>query len=189
MHIEIISGSPRQESVSYRLALHLEKYITTNTQHGVGIIDVREWSLPLLQQQVYTHPSQAPAELQPMVNRMLDADAYIMVSPEYNGSYTAALKNLFDHFPKRMHKAFGIVTSSPGALGGIRASQQMQLFIHALFGIGSPYMLITPAADKKFDVEGNLIDPSFQKSIDLFVTEFLWLAEKLAVQEAAINKK
>jgi hypothetical protein len=65
-------------------------------------------------------------------------------------------------------------------LGGLRASQQMQLLINALFGIGSPHMLITPTVDKKFDAEGNLIDPSFQKNIDVFVGEFLWLAEALA---------
>ena len=65
-------------------------------------------------------------------------------------------------------------------LGGLRASQQMQLLINALFGIGSPHMLITPTVDKKFDVDGNLIDLSFQKNIDAFVGEFLWLAEALA---------
>jgi NAD(P)H-dependent FMN reductase len=110
---------------------------------------------------------------------MFNANAFIMVSPEYNGSYTPALKILFDHFPKQSRKAFGIITASPGSLGGIRASQQMQLLINALFGIGSPYMLITPFVDKKFDEAANLIDPSFQKNIDQFVTEFLWLAESL----------
>ena len=45
----------------------------------------------------------------------------LLVTPEYNGSYTPALKNLFDHFPKQSRKPFGIVTASPGALGGMRA--------------------------------------------------------------------
>ena len=79
-----------------------------------------------------------------------------------------------------MHKTFGIVTASPGIMGGMRASQQMQLLINALFGIGSPHMLITPQVDKKFDADGNLLDESFLKSVDVFVSEFLWLAESLA---------
>lgn len=112
---------------------------------------------------------------------MFDADAFILISPEYNGSYAASLKNLFDHFPKQSHKPFGIVTASTGAMGGIRASQQMQLLINALFGIACPYMLITPQADKKFDKQGNLLDESFQKNIDLFVKEFLWLTETLTL--------
>jgi hypothetical protein len=40
-------------------------------------------------------------------------------------------------------------------------------------------MLITPAVDKKFNEEGELIDESFQKAIHNFTSEFLWLAEKL----------
>ena len=102
------------------------------------------------------------------------------VTPEYNGSYTPSMKNLFDHFPKQFHKTFGIVTASTGVMGGMRASQQLQLLTLALFGIPSPYMLITPQVDKKFDPAGNLVDPSFSNSIHTFVSEFLWLAERLA---------
>ena len=43
-------------------------------------------------------------------------------------------------------------------------------------------MLITPQVDKKFDVHGNLTDAGFQKNIDVFISEFLWLAENIAVQ-------
>jgi NAD(P)H-dependent FMN reductase len=111
---------------------------------------------------------------------MFEADAFILVTPEYNGSYTPALKNLFDHFPKQSHKVFGIVTASPGALGGMRAALQLQTLIYALFGIGSPHMLVIPSVDKKFDENANLADPFFQKNIDVFLTEFLWLAEHVA---------
>ena len=70
----------------------------------------------------------------------------------------------------------------------MRSSQQLLLLIPALFGVASPHMLITPLVDKKFDAEGNLIDPGFQKSIDNFVNEFLWLAETLRPElESAYN--
>jgi NAD(P)H-dependent FMN reductase len=110
---------------------------------------------------------------------MFEADAFILVTPEYNGSYSPAMKNMLDHFPKQHHKTFGLVTASPGAMGGMRAAMQLQQLVFALFGIGSPYMLVVPGVDKKFDVEGNLLDESFQKSVDLFVKEFLWLSEKV----------
>lgn len=186
MNIEIVSGSPREASVTHRLVLFLEKYLKEKTTHNIGVIDVRDWQLPLLQQDVYSNAGKAPEALQPLAKRMFNANAFILVTPEYNGSYTAALKNVFDHFPKQTHKAFGIVTASTGALGGIRASQQMQLLIHALFGIGSPYMLITPHIDKKFDHEGNLLDETFLKTVDVFANEFIWLAESLAPQMQSI---
>jgi NAD(P)H-dependent FMN reductase len=185
MNIEIISGSPRQESTTHRVALFLKNYMTEKTEHNISIIDVRDWDLPL-QQEVFTSVDRSPETLQPLARRMFEANAFIMVSPEYNGSYTSALKNLFDHFPKQSHKTFAIVTASPGAMGGMRASQQMQLLINALFGIGSPYMLITPQVEKKFDESGKLIDPLFQRNIDIFVSEFLWLAESLAPEMQSI---
>ncbi len=180
MNIEIIAGSPRKDSVTYRVALFLQKYMSEGTEHNINIIDVRDWAFPLLQQEVFTSVERAPEELKPLAKRMFEANGFIMVTPEYNGSYTPALKNLFDHFPKQTHKTFGIVTASPGVMGGMRATQQMQLLINALFGIGSPHMLVTPTVDKKFDELGNLTDPSFQKNVDVFVSEFLWLAEALA---------
>src|SRR5579875_3878287 len=161
MKIEILSGSGREHSVTYRLALHLQKVLTERTDHEVNIIDTRDYELPQLQG-IFTSVEATPTEYQPLARRMFSADAYILVTPEYNGSYSATLKNLLDHFPKQHHKVFGIVTGSPGALGGIRAAMQLQQLIYALFGIGSPYMLITPQVDKKFDEAGNLLDASFQ---------------------------
>lgn len=178
MRIEIISGSPRGNSITNRVALHLKKLMQERTDHEVDIIDVRENELPLLQS-VFTSVESTPEPYKEITERMLKADAFILLTPEYNGSYSAPLKNLLDHFPKQHHKVFAIATASPGMLGGIRAAMQLQELIYALFGIGSPYMLVTPQVDKKFDEDGNLLDANFQKSIDIFINEFIWLAEKI----------
>lgn len=178
MQIEIISGSPRKESVSYRVALHLQQQISKETSHNVNIIDVRDWHFPLLQE-VITNEASAPEHLKPLVNRIFAAQAFILVSPEYNGTYTSALKNLLDHFPKHSHKAFGVVTASPGAMGGMRASQQMLLLVSALFGVACPNMLIVPSVDKKFASDGTLLDPGYSKAVETFMKEWLWLAERL----------
>jgi NAD(P)H-dependent FMN reductase len=186
MNIEIIAGSPRKDSVTYRLALFLKSHLQQHSEHNVDIIDVREWNLPLLEN-VFSSVDATPDAYKPLAKRMFAADAFILVSPEYNGTYTPAMKNLLDHFPKQSRKAFGIVTASPGAMGGMRATQQMQLLVGALYGILSPYMLVTPGVDKKFDTEGNLLDETFRKQIDLFVKEFLWLAESVRpVDESAV---
>src|SRR5829696_6335853 len=178
MRIEIVSGSPRNNSNTHRVALHLHKLLLDKTDHEVGILDVRAFPLPLLQK-VFLTAKDAPEEYKQLAERMFAADAFIIVTPEYNGSYSPAMQNMFDHFPKQHRKVFGLVTASPGALGGIRAAMQLQQFVMALFGVPSPYMLVTPHVEKKFDAEGNLLDASFQKSIETFINEYLWLAEKL----------
>jgi NAD(P)H-dependent FMN reductase len=165
MRIEIIAGSPRKNSLTQRLALYLKNFFIENTGHEIGLIDLREHPLSHVQK-VITSPDDAPVEIRDVAQRMFNADAFIIVTPEFNGSYSPAMQNLFDHFPKQHHKIFGLATASPGALGGLRAAM--------------------PQVDKKFDADGNLLDPSFQKSIDTFVKEFLWLAEKLVAEKVSV---
>ena len=185
MKIEIISGSPRTNSLSHRVALHLKNWLSQNSNHDVAIIDMRDWNIPPIQA-AWSSIDKAPVEFQPLAERIFNADAYILISPEYNGSYSPAMKNLLDHFPKRHHKPFGIVTASPGAMGGIRASQQLLQLVPALFGVASPYMLIIPSVDKKFSPDGDLLDESFQSGVHNFVTEFLWLSEKIVEEKVTV---
>ena len=181
MKIEIISGSPRVNSLTRRVALHLKNWVKENTSHDIDLIDLKDWNLPPVQS-VFVSVEKTPDEFKPLAERVFNADAFILVTPEYNGSYSPALKNLLDHFPKQHHKPFGIATASPGALGGIRAAQQLLLLIPALFGLASPYLLVVPSVDKKFSPDGGLLETSFQNSVHNFITEFMWLSEKV-VQE------
>lgn len=185
MKILIISGSPRGSSITNRVAIHLERKIAKTTLHEVDILDVRETDMPLLQT-VFTSVETTPLVYKGVSEKMFSADAFILLTPEYNGSYSAALKNLLDHYPKQHHKVFAIATASPGALGGVRAALQLQELIFALFGIGSPYMLVIPHVDKKFDTQGNLLDDNFQKPVDLFINEFIWLAEKVVEEKVSV---
>src|SRR4051812_7863759 len=178
MKIVILSGSPRGNSITHRLAIHLRQVLENETEHEVDIIDCREIVLPQLQS-IFTSVETTPENYKGLATLMFGANAFIFVTPEYNGSYPAALKNLIDHFPKQHHKVFAIATASPGGLGGVRAALQLQELVYALFGIGSPYMLVTPHVDKKFDTSGKLLDDTFRKPVETFIHEFLWLAEKI----------
>lgn len=178
MNIVIISGSPREGSVTVRVAKYLETYFTKETSHNIELLDVRDNPLPMIQN-VWGKIEDVPESFKSVATTIFAADAFILVTPEYNGSYAPALKNLLDHFPKQGRKPFGIVTASPGMMGGMRASQQMQQMICAFFGIPSPHMLIIGGVDKKFNEDGKLIDESFLSKVDSFAKEYLWLAEKI----------
>jgi len=184
MKIEIISGSPRTNSVTHRVALHLKDWLKQNSAHDVDIIDMKDWNVPAIQS-VWSSMDKVPAEFKPLAERVFNANAFILLSPEYNGGYSPAMKNLLDHFPKQNHKPFGIVTASPGAMGGMRAAQQLLLLVPALFGVASPYLLIIPAVDKKFSPDGDLLDESFQNAVHNFISEFLWLSEKIVDEKVA----
>ena len=171
MKIQIIAGSPRTKSITFRVALFLQHYLIDKTAHEVGIIDAKEWNLPLLES-VFNSIENTPDEWKSLSEKMFSADAFILVSPEYNGSYSSALKNLLDHYPKQHRKVFGIVSGSPGSMGGMRAAQQMQLLVIVIRH--SFPMLIVPQADKKL-TGTNLVDQLF--SILRIISQRVSLAE------------
>ena len=180
MNIVIVSSSPRKDSITHRVALHLKDNLIKNTPFNISLIDVRDWNLGLLQN-VFSSIDKTPDEYKELAQIMFNANAFILVTPEYNGSYSAALNNLFDHFPKQSKKVFGLVTASVGAMGGMRASQQLLLLVPALFGIASPQMLIVPNVDKTFDEKGVLINATFATNIDTFLSNFLWLSKTIHI--------
>lgn len=184
MKINIISGSSRVDSISKRAALFLKNKL--EEKHEVVFIDLQKYELPSMQT-VYSSDEKTPPQFRDLRNKMLAADAFIFVTPEYNGGYSPAMKNLLDHFTKTIYarKAIGIVTASDGLFGGIRSALQMQQLVCALFGIPCPQMLIIPQVDKKFDTEGKLLDESFIRNIDNFLMEYLWLAEALYKNKVA----
>lgn len=150
-----------------------------NKDVETGIIEMAEWTNLPPMTSVFTSVENTPEEFRQLSKRIFEADGFILVTPEYNGSYSPSMKNLLDHFPKQHHKAFGIVTASPGALGGVRASQQLLVLVPALFGIASPYLLVVPQVEKKFAEDGTLLDEKFSHAIHNFTSEFTWLLTKL----------
>lgn len=185
MQITIISSSPRPQSVTVRVAEFLKKELIEKfPEHDIELVDVRDWPLGMLEK-VWSSPSDAPEQFKPLADTMFASQGFIIVTPEYNGSYTPAMKNLFDHFPKQSRKVFGLVTASPGAMGGMRAAMQLQQMVAAFFGILTPHMLIIPGVDKKFNEAAELIEPQFRRSVDNFLHEYMWLATQVNAEVPA----
>ena len=188
MRIEIMSGSPRGASLTKRVAKHLTNQLSAFPELNVGLIDIREHQWGAVEN-VCQGTRTAPSDRSEVVKRVFEADAFILVTPEYNGSYSPALKNFLDHFPKQTEKVFGIVTASPGAFGGMRAALQLQTLVYGLMGIGSPQMLIVPSVDSKFLEDGSLTDEKFAESVNIFIERFLWLSRAVSYSRAVVVKK
>lgn len=187
MKIEIIAGSPRPESLTKRVALHLQHFLWREHQVDAGMINMQISSLPFIDK-VWNQLHDVPPVYSQIARHVFDADAFILVTPEYNGSYSPALKNFLDHFPKQERKVFGIVSASPGGLGGIRAAIQLQNLIYGLSGIGAPRMLVVSEVEKKFDERGELSDAGFSIVVKAFTEEFLWLTQAVITSSVRRNE-
>lgn len=181
MKITIISSSIRVGRVSHRVALFLRGYLQQQyASYDVQIADLQELNITPMNQ-VYTEIVNPPASLKRLYELLNSSDAIIFLSPEYNGSYSSALKNAVDYFSKDVfrRKPIGVVSISTGGMAGMRGALQMQQLVLALFGLPIPSMLLVPFADQKFNVNGKLLDENFLKMIQSFLAEYTWFAELL----------
>ncbi len=185
-HVAIISSSTRAHRHSHRVALFLKHFFASK---GITVlfIDLLEYSLPMFEETIDKQES-PDNNLLIVHEKLRQADAMIFVSPEYNGGYTPALKNMVDHFPKSTfyRKPIGVVSVSTGALGGMRGALQMQALAAALFALPVPQMLLVPQVIKKFNEDGLMIEDSFLKNIEVFAGEFLWLTEAVSAAKSKV---
>ena len=99
---------------------------------------------------------QAPEILERLATRIRAADAFIIVSGEYNHSIPPALSNLLDHFLEEYFwRPSAIVCYSAGAFGGVRAAMQLRAMLCELGTPSIPSLLPVPRVQDAFDEEGH----------------------------------
>lgn len=188
MHITILSASTRLNRQSHRVALALEKWINENSVHTAEVLDLAEYNFPVMEEVLHRHPN-PPAGLMDFAERVRQSDAHLFVSPEYNGTYTSALKNAVDYLKEKefSRKVIGVVTATTGMLGGIRAALSMQQLVLGIAGYAIPQMLTVPQVSQRFDEVGNLIDLAFEAKLSNFMEQFFWLAEAVTEKKVAAS--
>jgi azobenzene reductase len=185
MHISILSSSTRIDRLSHRVALALERSIA-GRGHSARILDLAMYKFPIMEEVLHRHP-EPPAGLSDFSDAIRQSDAQIFLSPEYNGSYTAALKNAVDYLKENefARKAIGVVSVTSGPMGGMRGAISMQQLVLGVSGFALPQMLLVPQVAQKFDEQGTLLDLAFQPKIDFFLNNFIWLAEAVSDKKHA----
>ena len=117
----VIYGSVRRD----RQGIKAARFILETCRgrgHQATLVDPAEERLPLLDRMYKEYePGQAPEALERLAARIKAADAFIIVSGEYNHSIPPALSNLLDHFLEEYFwRPSAIVCYSAGGFGGVR---------------------------------------------------------------------
>jgi NAD(P)H-dependent FMN reductase len=113
-------------------------------------------------------------------SKMAQADALVIVTPEYNHSFPGLLKHVLDSCLKEyIHKAAGIVGVSAGPFGGTRVIQDFLPVIREL-GLANIFWDVNFGnVSKVFDESGKLLDETFIARADKFFNELIWMARTL----------
>jgi NAD(P)H-dependent FMN reductase len=149
--------------------------------HTATLVDPLEFTLPLIDKMYKEYaPGTAPPLLQRLADLVIAADAYIVVSGEYNHSIPPALSNLMDHFLEEyFQKPSGIVCYSAGPYGGVRAAMQLRAMLSEMGTSSIPSILPIPAVQDAFDDDGTPKVEAFNRRAARFMEEFEWYASAL----------
>lgn len=174
--IAIFVGSVRTDRNGIFVARWIESKLKERN-HDVFFIDPMEIQLPLLDR-MYKEMKNPEQKYQKLHNMILESDGYIPVTPEYNHTTSAALKNTLDYcLEEYFFKPSAIVSYSVGSFGGINAAQHLrQIFAE----LGAPSISSSFQISKiheVFDKDGHLLDVEYDKRIKRFLDEFDWYVE------------
>lgn len=158
MKLQIIVGSTRPGRVSDRVAKWVAAAAATDFD-DVEIIDLKEYQLPFFDELISPqfNPSREPTpEVQKWLNKIAEADAYVLVTPEYNRSTSAVLKNALDHIDHQFaHKPVAIVAH--GSTGGAQAVSHLRGIITGVNAVSVPAATYL-SASSEIDENGVLSD-------------------------------
>jgi chromate reductase, NAD(P)H dehydrogenase (quinone) len=190
MKLLVFAGSTRQNSFNRRLAA-VAAQVARDAGAEVRHIELADFDIPMYNADLEARGT--PADVVRLKELFYAHPAWIICSPEYNGSYTALLKNTIDWvsspiksdpawtdgFKSFRGKVVGMLSASNGALGGLRSQSHLApLLINAQCWLAPRAFALSRAADA-FDEHGALVDPAAHKNVAAVVEQVLWAAQRL----------
>ena len=187
----IFAGSTRQNSFNRRLA---KAAATLARAEGAEVthIELSDFDVPMYNADLEAKGT--PPDVMRLKTIAYDHPAWIICSPEYNGSYTGLLKNTIDWISSPVKgdpiwsdgdrsmrgKIVGLMSASPGALGGLRSLSHLNpLMTNAQCWV-APRQFALSRAGEAFDEAGELKLPAQREQVLGVVKQVLWAAERLA---------
>ena len=190
MKLLVFAGSTRQQSFNRRLA-QVAAGLAREAGAEVTLLELADFDIPMYNAD--TEAGGTPADVIRLKEVMDAHPAWVVCSPEYNGSYTGLLKNTIDwaSSPVAGHPAWadgtrpfagkvvGMLSASNGALGGLRAQSHLAPLLINLECWLAPRHFALPRAASAFDADGRLIDDSQRERVRAVVDQVLWAARRL----------
>ena len=182
LNIPVILGSVRQGRASFFPAkLMLEKLKALGAQSQ--LVDFKEMPLPFFDSALMPVAMKGVypySNAQKWSEIALAADAFVIVTPEYNHGYPAVIKNALDWLYREFEKKpFGLVGVSDGSYGGARALEQLRPIIENFGAFAIRETVNFTKAPSMFNENGKLVDESYLKRIDNFLNSLFTLAEAM----------
>src|ERR1700729_1991025 len=177
-HIVVIVGSLRKESFTLKIANALAKLAPPDLKLDVVTLH----DISFFNQDLEANP---PADRTPIRGKIQKSEGGIFITPENTRALSGFLKNAIDVASRPygkssfLGKPVGIISNSPGPLGGVNAAKTLQNVLPGISGpiMGQPETYLNAVGDA-FDEKGHLTKESLQKVLQQYIDAFAAFVEK-----------
>ena len=189
--ILVFAGSTRLASINRKLA-HVAAQMARDAGARVTHLELAELDIPLYNADLEARGT--PADVIRLKQILFEHPGWIICSPEYNGSYTALLKNTIDwaSSPVKGHpdwsaglrafagKVVGMLSTSGGARGGLRSLDHLSPLLQNSGCWVTPKRHSVASAAEAFAADGSLTNPRDVEGVSGVVQQVVWGTERLA---------
>ncbi|MDZ4775079.1 MAG: NAD(P)H-dependent oxidoreductase [Planctomycetota bacterium] len=183
-----LAGSLRRDSLNKKLA-QVAAAAARAAGAEVTYLDLRDLPLPIYDGDI--EAAGFPDNVRRLKSLMKEHQGLLVASPEYNSSVSGALKNAIDWASRAepneapltcfKGKVAGLMSASPGALGGLRGLVTLRSILGNIQVLVIPEQVTVTTANEAFSPDGRLIDPKQQASIDALAKRVVQLVRALEV--------
>jgi len=193
LNVVLFFGSVREGRLGYRLAIYMQKFLEAKN-FKVSLFDPEKMQFPLMAKNINMYNMSgglqtAPKWLQDAYETVKTADAYVVVSAEYNHSIPPALSNMMDYFPisAYSHKPCSIITYSYGAYGGVRASVQLRAFLGELGMVTPQFIFAVPNVHEALNESGKALAEDIPSKAEKSAKELEWFARAIKLHKEKVG--
>lgn len=181
LRVAVIVGSTRDGRVAPVVASWTLTHLAEREDMDADLVDLVETPLPTEFPVLGQPPASAEAreQLAAVSPRLAAADAFVIITPEYNRSFPAALKNAIDWHQREWHaKPVGFV-SYGGFSAGIRAVEQLRLVMAELHAVTIRDSVGLHTVWGQFDADGKATNPASDAAAKAMLDQLAWWAHSL----------
>lgn len=190
MQLLVFAGSTRQGSYNRKLAAVAAR-LATAAGAQVTHLELGDYDVPMYNADLEARGT--PADVIRLKEAFHAHPAWIVCAPEYNASYPALLKNTLDwisspvkgdpvwsdDFRATRGKVVGMLSASPGALGGLRSQSHLAPLLLNLHCWIAPTSYALGKAGDAFDANGELVAEAARKRVQAVIDQVLFAATRL----------
>jgi NAD(P)H-dependent FMN reductase len=185
--LQIIVGSTRPDRASDKVVPWVLERAEAHDAFTVELLDLRDWPLPMFQEHQGSIGDMAdPTYSEPIVrqwnHKIAEGDAYLVITPEYNHSIPAVLKNAIDSVfikPGMRNKPIAAVGYSGGVAAGVRAIEHLAHIAIEMEMAVLRSSVIIPNMRTAFDEDGHPIDPMTEIALQITLDDLAWWSKAL----------